>query len=290
MRTLSGFAYAAVAAVLWSLIGPFSKEVLGSGVAPMETAFWRALLGGVCFAVQAGLSGGLRIPIRHALIFVLFGCLGVGLLFASLQVSIQLSGAATAMVLLYTAPAWVAVASRVLFHEAVSRQKLVAICIALVGVALVSLSGGSLASGHSVLGIVCGLLSGLAYASHFPFYVWWGKRYSTGTIYSYMLLGGALVLLPFTPFSPDKSWVVWGNLLALGVLTNFIAYLALAASLRRIAQIQSAVVGNIEPILATIWVWLFFGENFTASGWLGCALVIGAVFILTLERRPSPRG
>jgi DME family drug/metabolite transporter len=286
-RAISGFVYAALAGVAWSFIGPFSKGALACGVTPMETAFWRASTGALCFAVHTACFGSLRIRRRDALLFFLFGGWGIGVLFGALQVSIHLSGAAMAMVLLYTAPVWVAVVSRGLFHEAISRQKLIAICTALVGVALICFSGGSLPEKHSLPGIACGLLSGLAYASHFPFYTWWKPRYSTGVIYTYMLLGGATFLLPFSEFLPGKSWEAWGNMLALGVLTTYAAYIALGRSLQRISQVQSAVVGNIEPILATLWVCLFYGENFTIHGWLGGGLVIGAVFLLTLERKPG---
>ncbi|MEN3929916.1 EamA family transporter [Microvirga sp. W0021] len=286
-KTISGYLYAALAAVLWSLIAPLSKNALAAGISPVETSFWRALLGCLCFAVQTSLTGGLRVPVRHALIFILFGGWGVSILFSALQLSIQLSGAATAMVLLYTAPAWVAVASYFLFREAISAKKIIAICVALTGAILVSFSGGSLPTGYSTLGIICGLISGLAYASHFPFYVWWYGRYSTATIYTYMLFGGALFLLPFVDFAPAKSWDTWGNLVALAFLTNYLAYLAIAKSLQLISQVQSAVIGNIEPVLATLLVWAFFGENFNIYGWIGCTLVICAVFLLTLERKPS---
>ena len=286
-RTGSGFLYATLAAVLWSLIGPFSKECLGAGVSPLETAFWRALVGGLCFVAQAALSGCLRIPPRDAIIFSLFGGWGIGVLFGALQAAIQLSGAAMAMVLMYTAPAWVAVVSRFWFHEAITRQKRMALFIALAGTALICFSGGSLQNGHSFMGIACGLLSGLAYASHFPFYTYWKKRYSISTIYAFMLLGGAVCLFPFAVFTSDKSWEIWGWLTSLGVLTNYLAYIALALSLQRISQIQAAVIGNIEPLLATLWVWIFFGENFTASGWAGCILIIGSVFLLTIERKPT---
>ncbi|CAK7010612.1 MAG: hypothetical protein DELT_02068 [Desulfovibrio sp.] len=283
----AGYFYAVLAAVLWSLIAPLSKICLASGMYPIETAFWRALLGALCFLAQTSVEGGMRIPWRHALLFFLFGSWGIGVLFGALQVSIKLSGAAMAMMLMYTAPAWVAVASRFFFHEAISRQKLLAICIAMGGAALICFSGGSLPEEYSLLGIVCGLLSGLAYASHFPFYTWWKRTYSIGTIYTYMLLGGAVFLLPFAEFSSGKSAQAWGSLLALGLLTNYVAYVALAKGLQRINQVQVAVIGNVEPILATILVWLFFGENFTVYGWLGCVLVIGAVFLLSIEKKPA---
>lgn len=284
-RVATGYLYATSAAILWAFIGPLSKICLAHGVAPIETAFWRALLGGLCFLAQTAMHGGMRIPWRHAGIFFLFGGWGIGVLFGALQVSIQQSGAAMAMVLMYTAPAWVAIASRFFFKETITRPKLLAIAIALAGTSLICFSGGSLPEEYSVLGIVCGLASGLAFASHFPFYTWWKHTYSIGTIYTYMLLGGAAFLLPFADFMPAKPMAAWGSLLALGFLTNYVAYVALAKSLQIISQVQAAVIGNIEPILATLLVWMFFEENFTVYGWIGCGLVIGAVFLLTIEKK-----
>ena len=99
-----------------------------------------------------------------------------------------------------------------------------------------------------------------------------------------MLLGGALALFPFVDFAPTRSWTAWANLLALGVVTNYGAYLAYGRSLQIINQVKAAIIGNIEPVLATFWVWLFWNENFSAYGWAGSALVISAVFLLTADR------
>lgn len=132
------------------------------------------------------------------------------------------------MVLMYTAPAWVALASRFLFHESISRRKLAGIGIALVGAMLIGLSGGSLPTEFSSLGIACGFISGLAYASHFPFLAWFNTRYSTATIYTYMLLGGGIFMLPFASFPRDAPADGWWCLLALSLLTTYAAYVALA--------------------------------------------------------------
>lgn len=281
----AGYLYVLAAALLWSLIGPFSKNCMEEGLSPLEVAFWRAVLGGVCFFAQIARCGGLRIPARHAALFAVFGIFTISVFYTSLQVAIELSGAATAMVLLYTAPAWVAVFARTLFHESLSGRKLVALGLAMGGTTLVCLSGGSLAAAPSVLGIVAGLVSGLTYAIHFPIYLWWKARYSTATLYAYMLLGGGLAMLPFVDFAPTRSLWVWANLIALGVLSSYIAYLASCRSLQLISPVKAAVIGNIEPVLGTFWVWLFWHENFSAVGWTGSALVISAVFLLTAERR-----
>ena len=43
-KQMTGYLYVLAAAVLWSLIGPFSKICMEEGLAPLEVAFWRALL------------------------------------------------------------------------------------------------------------------------------------------------------------------------------------------------------------------------------------------------------
>ena len=71
-KQMTGYLYVLAAAVLWSLIGPFSKICMEEGLAPLEVAFWRALLGGICFFAQTGICGGARIPVKHALFFCVF--------------------------------------------------------------------------------------------------------------------------------------------------------------------------------------------------------------------------
>lgn len=286
---LLGFFYAAMAAALWSLITPFSRELFLHNTTPLETAFWRSIFGGLCFVAYSSWKHCLKVPWADGVKMLVYGGLLGALMFGAFQVSIEKSGGATAVVLLYTAPAWVAVLSRVLFHEGITRTRVAAIAIALFGVVLVSLSGGSDSGVFSWVGILCGLASGFGYAAYFPFTFYFVQKHRPQTIYAYAFLGSALVLLPFVlPLNTGKEMEVWGLLAAMSISTNFLAYIFLALSLTCISQVQSAVIGNIEPVLGTFWVWLLFDENFTAIGWGGCALIMAAVFLLTLEKKKRP--
>ena len=285
---LMGYGWALLSAALWSTIGPMSKLCQMEGLPPLDIAFWRALLGGLCFAAQSACQRQLRLPFSHALLFMLFGIVGVGAFFSVLQVAILKSGAAVSMVLMYTAPIWVALFARVLFQEPVTRHKLAGVLVALAGTGMVCMAGGSLPAAFSARGILCGLASGFCYALHFPFFVWWKSRYSTAVIYTYMLLGGALALAPCVSGAGSYTPVVWLNILGLGVVTNYLAYYAYGQCLRCIPQVSAAVIGNVEPLLATFWVWQFWGENFTPLGWAGSACILAAVLCITLEPRSVP--
>ena len=114
---LQGYLYIILAAVLWGIIGPVSKLAFSQGLAPMEVAFWRAVLAWICFGSHALLKKEVRIHARDVPALVLFAVGGVSLFFGSYQMAIETGGAALAAVLLYTAPAWVTLLSRVIFQE-----------------------------------------------------------------------------------------------------------------------------------------------------------------------------
>ncbi|WP_298031651.1 EamA family transporter [uncultured Desulfovibrio sp.] len=282
---LNGYVCILLAAFFWSLIGVISKICMNAGVSPLETAFWRAAFGGILFLLHAAMHRGrLFIRARDAGIFLLFGAWSVGVFFGATQYAIKLSGAAMSVVLLYTAPVWVAVFSRLLFRERISPRKLSAIGVALTGTTLVCFSGGSLPGQTSVPGIVCGMLTGICYASHYPFYRWWQSRYATATIYGFMLAGGVLTLWFCVPVSLDHDPRIWFWLAALGVTTTFFAYACYGQGLKRISLVRAAVTCHLEPVLSTLWVWLFWQENFSRAGWLGSGLVLAAVLLLTTDK------
>lgn len=279
-----GYIWILGAALFWSLIGVISKVCLDAGVSPMETAFWRAFFGAVPFLIHALYNGELRVKARDAAIFALFGIWGVGIFFGVTQYAIRLSGAATAVVLLYTAPAWVAVFSRLIYAERISHRKLGAIGVALAGTIFVCFSGGSLPGQASLLGIACGALSGFCYATHYPFYRWWQSRYSTAAMYSIMLLGGCLAIFAFVPIHSNHPPRVWFWLAALGITTTYCAYYCYGKGLQRISLVRAAVTCQVEPVLSTFWVWMFWSENFTLLGWMGSALVLSAVLLLSTDK------
>lgn len=280
----SGYFWIILTAFFWSLVGVLSKVCMAEGVAPLETAFWRAAFGLLFFLGHTLFTRQIAVPPRVAANFILFGVWGIGVFYSVTQYAIKLSGAAMAVVLMYTAPIWVAVISRFLFGETISGRKLGAIGVALCGTALVCFSGGSLPGQHSWVGIACGIIIGMSYASHYPFYRWWQDRYSTATIYFYSLVGGLVALYLVSPVHFSHSPHVWLCLALLGACTSYFAYLCYGLALKRIGLVRAAVTCYLEPVLSTFWVWLFWQESFTLMGWLGSILVLGAVLLLSLDK------
>ena len=97
-----GYAWIALAAVLWASLGPVARFAMERGVDPLELSFWRALLAGLLYGAHALLIRRVRVPARDLPAMIGFGLIGVAFFFGAYFQAVHLGGAALAAVLLYT--------------------------------------------------------------------------------------------------------------------------------------------------------------------------------------------
>lgn len=283
-----GYLYVLCAAVLWGGLGPVAKYAFSLGVQPLEVAFWRCVIPFVPFAAQAVVRGySLRVEPGDRLAMAGFGVVCIAAFYGVYQLAIQEGGAALASVLMYTAPAWVALAAWGLLGEGMSAAKLGAVAATLAGVACVSgVLGPEAGQGVSATprAVLLGLLSGLTYAMYYIFGKGRLRRYPTPVLFLHALPLGALLLLPFVEFSP-KGAGAWAAIVAVSLLSTWGAYSVYYAGLRRLEATRAAVVATLEPVVAAVVAYLWWGERFTAAGWLGAGLILGAVVLVVWDGR-----
>jgi len=279
-----GYLFILLAAASWALIGPVAKFAFKAGLSPLEVAFFRAGIGGAFFLIHALVLGRLRIERRVLFPTLLFGAVGVAGFYGSYQLAVAYGGAALASVLLYTAPAWVAVMGALWLGERLDQAKALAVALTLVGVAL--LAGGS-GQGlqFSLMGVVFGLLSGFGYALYYLFGKLYFARSPAEAIYAVALPVGALFLLPAVENWP-RDPEVWGLLLVIGFVSTYLAYAFYAAGLVRLEATRASVVATLEPVLASFFAYFWWGERFTPLGYLGAGLILAAVFLVVLGSKP----
>ncbi len=289
---LRGYLLVLAAAALWGGLGPLSKYIFAQGVTPMETAFWRAALAWVMFAAHAAKDNQLKVAWRDLPVVLLFGALCVSVFYGSYQLAIDRLGAALASVLLYTAPAWVAVLARVFLQESLSPMKIACVALTVVGVAGVSLD--STFSGHSginvtPLGVVLGLTAGLTYALYYIFGKRFLTRYATPTLFLYSLPLGAALLAPAIDFQ-HKTPQAWVGLLLLAALSTYGAYSVYYAGLKNLEATRAAVLATLEPVIAAVLAYFWWGESFSLLGYAGSGLILAAVLLTVHDarRRSSP--
>lgn len=287
----SGYTYIVAAAVLWASIGPAARFALRAGIEPLEISFWRAAIGGLLFALHAALRGRLQLARRDLPAVGAFALLGVTIFYWSYFRAVELGGAALAAILLYTAPAWVALAAALWLGERLTVRKSLAVGLTLVGIALVALGSGT--EGASVAAargtaVAWGLLAGVAYAAYYLFGKRYFVRYDASTLFAYALPLGAALLLPAVTFAP-KAAEEWLVLLFLGAVPTYGAYLLYSAGLARVEATRAATVATLEPVVAAALAYAVWGEALRGRGYLGAALVLAGVLVVATDR-DSPEG
>jgi len=283
-----GYAFIIAAALLWATIGPAARFALQAGITPLEISFWRAAIAGLLFALHAGARGRLRLARADLPAVGGFALLGVTIFYWAYFRAVELGGAALAAILLYTAPAWVALAATLWLGERLTARKAIAIALTLGGIALVAFGSGSGVSGGTstsrVQALAWGLLSGVAYAAYYLFGKRYFARYDASTLFAYALPLGAVLLLPGVTFAP-KPATTWLVLLFLAIVPTYLAYSLYSIGLARVEATRAATVATIEPVAAAALAYLVWGEALRPLGYVGAALVLAGVLVVATERQ-----
>ncbi len=269
------------AALLWALIGMLATPLLDRGFTPAAIAFWRAAIGGSVFVAHGLATRDLARQGRGLLIG--FGVLGVGLFYVSLPAAIDTGGVSLAWLLLYTAPAWVALAAPRILAEPSDRRTVLLVVATVAGAALVAIGGGD-GVVITPASLAWGATAGLTYASWYLV----SQRAGTSPVATAALAlpVGALVLLPFAQW-PGADATVWLLLLALGVVSTYLPVLAYYTGLRRLPAARAAVLATIEPVAALLMAAAFLGERLAPLALAGAAVVVASAIAASRPARGS---
>lgn len=293
-RTLRGYALVLLAAMLWGSIGLFYKQLLdGYGLSSLTIAFFRALLTAVILfaAAAAGRGRGAeepRLTRRDVAGFALFGLLGVAAFYVVYAAAIDVAGMGVSAVLMYTAPAWVTGISAVALGEPLTRRKVIALVLAILGAALVAQVYQFETLRLNPLGVLLGLGAGLTYGLYTLFSKVSLRRFSPWTVLRYALAFGALFMLPLQ--APDAvigalttpAVLLW--LLGIALIPTLLAGVSFNLGLRDLPASNASITATIEPFVAIVLGWAFLGEQLSLPQLLGGGLILGAVILLSLAR------
>jgi len=279
---LKGYGFIVAAASCWAFIGIFSSIAFAQGLEPMEVAFWRALFAWFCFGTQALILGQTRLERRDIPLLGFFGVFGIFLFYVSYQYAVKSGGAALAVVLLYTAPAWVVVCSFFIFRERLSGYKILAVVLVIAGVYMISRSGGGKAaedvSSLGLLALVSGLVAGLCYSLYYTVGKYFSGRYSSANLFLYVLPVGIVCMLPLVEFAP-KNVVAWSSLIAVSTVSTYLANYCYYQGVKYLEAGRASIVATLEPVVATAAAYVILGESLSLLGYLGAAVIITAVII-----------
>ena len=280
-------AYASIlaAAALWGIIGVWNRNLMAAGLSPTGIVvvrnFGGMLLLLAVFAVKD--RSVFRMWREHVKYFFGTGIISV-VLFTSCYFSCQkICSLAVASILLYTAPSFVVILSAMLWKEPVTKKKLLALALTLVGCACVC---GVFDGGLTVTftGILLGLGAGFFYALYSIFGRYALAHYSsmTVTVWTFIFAGPAsLVMLRPAEmravFTAPSAWLLAAGLVVFSTVAPYILY---TRGLARVESGKASIMASLEPVVAALAGVLIFGEPMGLLTLLGILCVLAGVYIL----------
>lgn len=286
----TGYVLVALAACLWGTLGLFFRvlhddfQLSSFTIAFLRAAVAAALLLSVMLVTRRRL---LRISRRAAAFYLLYGLVGVAAFyFFYVQAVIQTS-VTTAVVLLYTAPAFVSLIAWRVWGEAMTARKLAALGLAFAGCALVARAYDPTELRLNLLGLAFGVGAGLTYALYTAFSKFVLARHSGWTALTYALVVGALFLAPLQnadglmPLALHPiGWVVVIGLAVGPTLGSLTLY---NAGLQRVPASNASLVATLEPVVASGLAFAFLGEHLEPWQLIGGGMVVAGALLVNYK-------
>ena len=273
-------------AALWGIIGIFVTFLYELGFTPTQVVAIRALSAAFFLIVYVLYKNRklLKIQFSDSKYFVGTGVISIVFLNWFLFSAIKETSISIAAILLYTAPAFVTIFSRVLFKESLTPRKILALVTTFLGCTLVI---GVLPNNNetvSFYGMMLGLGSGLFYALYSIFGKYALRKYDSLTVTVYTFIFAAIAITPFsglwTVLPLFANMQVWFYIIGLGFLSTMLAYILYTKGLQSVETSRASIIATVEPVVAALLSFVVFQEKLNAWQYLGIIMVLLAVIIV----------
>jgi DME family drug/metabolite transporter len=289
-QNLSGLAAILLTVLCWAIAANVAFDLFRAGIHPLELAGASAMIATLGLAILYSFCGHGQAQAMSLKQF----CLGLILVFlvAADYVAIQQLPVAIAIVLLFTSPILVILWTALVTRRALPQPVLRALALSMLGVVLVSNLLESRWDQVNWFGIGIGLTTAICFAAYIlisekilskqPSDISSSieillKTYAIACLFwlAYQSTQG----LPLNLLEPNH----FPKVLVVGIVGNLLPYLLFLWSIQRVKAERAAIVATLEPVVAAILAWLWFGQTLTVLQILGGLLIVGAVTSLQLQ-------
>ena len=268
----------ATAGILWGIIGLFVRALGDAQLTSMDIVAARAIVAaGLLFVLLALFDRkSLHLHLRDVWCFLGTGIGSIVFFNYCYFNAVQMMSLASAAVLLYTAPAFVMVLTRIFFGEAFTRRKLASLLLTFLGCVLVTGVVGS-STPLSFAGILFGLGSGLGYGLYTIFGKFaMARGYGAPgiTFYTFLVAAAATAMNGTAHIAAAAQSPALPYMLGLGALSTVLPFLLYTLGLRTLSGSRASILASIEPVTAAILGIALYGETMQPMTFAGIALVL----------------
>jgi drug/metabolite transporter (DMT)-like permease len=235
----------------------------------------------------------IKLPARDLAYCFLLGTLGVAVSNYFYYVAIQRTNVATAIIVQYTAPVWVLFYVVARGQQRLSLQKVIAVTLAVAGIALViGIAGIGSNDGRSLRLDSYGLIAALLASFSFAFYNVAGHRilgrYDRWRVLVWTLAAAAafwlLVNPPWKVAAAHYAPAQWIFLFVFSMISVLGAFSLYFLGLQHLEPTRAIIASCLEPVFSILLAALLLGEVLRPIQTLGIVFVLAAIVIV---QRPS---
>ena len=284
-KGVNSYVFIAMAGILWSTLGLFGNMLMERGLSSEQVAFTRLFIGFIVLSLYSLIRRPevLKINLKCLLYCGAIGIICQGLFNKCYFKAVEVTGVSIAAVLLYTSPLFLAVFSKIVYKEKMTRAKIISLILCCIG-AIMAVTGGVLdLKGINTYGIIMGIMAAITYALMPIISKNALKEFSSETILIYGFLFGAIFMIPSAKPVEMIGFVTDMNVLPymilLGVFPAAMAYIFYAEGIARGCELSIVgVVASVELIAVSIIGWTVVGEVFTIGKAIGVAIMFVSAF------------
>jgi drug/metabolite transporter (DMT)-like permease len=279
MTRITGILLITISAASFGTLAIFGRFLYADGLDTFTMLFLRF---GFAAAIMAMILILRKEPFpRGKVLLQLIGMGAIGYVGQSFSFlsAIKYASAGLVALLLYLYPMFVFILSVIVLQEEVTRVKIAAIALALIGTTLtVDPAGGQL------IGILLAILSALIYSVYII--VGTDVMKHVSAVQSSLVIfasAGAVygILMGVNGAHFPATGTGWLGIAGIVLVATVIPVATFLAGLERIGPTNAAMLSTVEPVVTVLLAWSIFGERLQTITVLGGALILVAVVLLT---------
>ena len=288
MKT-KAYLFIVLASVMWGTSGLFVNFLAPYGLTSLQMTAIRAMGAAIFMGIYIFVSNKRLFHVSaEQLVLYALGGISMFCTQSCYFTSMQMTSVSTAVVLMFTAPIFVMIYSVAFLGEKLTPQKTVSLVLMIVGCALVSGIVGGLKV--NIIGILLGLLSGIAYSAYnILTKIQMRKTLNPSTATFYCFLTSGMLAMIFSkpqgivPIAMENPHTIL-LMVGLSAVTCFLPYFIYTIALKTIPAGTATTLGILEPMAATIFSVVILGEKLSIASTTGIVLILFAVFLLSKSK------
>lgn len=220
-----------------------------------------------------------KTTIKYALVLaaILF------VIFVTQSFGLQYTTASNAGFLMSLAVVFIPVFAHFFLKQKVERKVVIGVCIAPIGIALLTLNSQLSINSGDLLCILCALLS----AIHVVVMEVFTRRVDSVALGILQLGFAGLFSTVFSLFTetarlPDTA-LSWGAILALSILCTAFGYVVQATAQQHTSATHAGLIFSLEPVFSAIFGFILLGEVLSIRGYMGGAILLLSVLIAEID-------